>query len=87
MNEPMVYGGKFFEPMDNGSAIYSNYTVSKSQLPLFQHDHSRICNRAIWWLRGVASAEYFALVNNRGNAGFNNPSYFLGVRPAFAIRA
>ena len=87
MNEAMVYGGKFFEPMANGSAVYSNYTVSKSQLPLFQHDHSRICNRAYWWLRGVVSSAYFAFVNYSGGAYSNNASSSLGVRPAFAIRA
>jgi hypothetical protein len=87
MNESMVYGGKFFEPMANGTAIYSNYTVSKSQLPLFQHDHSRICNRAHWWLRGVVSAAYFAYVASNGLAGNGSASSSIGVRPAFAIRA
>jgi len=87
MNEAMVYGGKFFEPMANGSAVYSNYTVSKSQLPLFQHDHSRICNRANWWLRGVVSSAYFAYVAGGGNASYYYASGSGGVRPAFAIRA
>jgi hypothetical protein len=87
MNEPMVYGGKFFEPMANGTTVYSNYTVSKSQLPLFQHDHSRICNRAAWWLRGVVSAAGFALVYGNGRAHASGASTSGGVRPAFAIRA
>jgi hypothetical protein len=87
MSEAMVYGGKFFEPMANGTTTYSNYTVSKSQLPLFQHDHSRICNRADWWLRGVVSATNFALVGGRGRAANISASNSLGVRPAFAIRA
>jgi hypothetical protein len=87
MNESMVYGGKFFEPMANGTTIHSNYTVSKSQLPLFQHDHSRICNRAGWWLRSVVSAAYFALVYGGGHAGCVGASDSRGVRPAFAIRA
>jgi hypothetical protein len=87
MNESMVYGGKFFEPMANGTAIYSNYTVSKSQLPLFQHDHSRICNRAYWWLRGVVSAAGFASVVSTGSANASGASDSFGVRPAFAIRA
>jgi hypothetical protein len=87
MNEPMVYGGKFFEPMANGTTVYSNYTVSKSQLPLFQHDHSRICNRASWWLRGVVSAAAFAIVNGLGDANNGGASDSRGVRPAFAIRA
>ncbi len=87
MNETMVYGSKIFEPMANGSAVYSNYTVSKSQLPLFQHDHSRICNRANWWLRGVVSSAYFAFVGYNGSASYTGASSSFGVRPAFAIRA
>jgi len=87
MNEAMVYGGKFFESMANGTKIYSNYTVSKSQLPLFQHDHSRICNRADWWLRGVVSSVGFASVSDYGNAISLSASHSCGVRPAFAIRA
>jgi hypothetical protein len=87
MNEPMVYGGKFFEPMANGTTVYLNYTVSKSQLPLFQHDHSRICNRAAWWLRGIVYATNFACVYGSGFAGDYGASDSSGVRPAFAIRA
>ena len=87
MNEAMVYGGKFFEPMANGSAVYSNYTVSKSQLPLFQHEHSRICDRADWWLRGVVSSSSFAIVGSYGSANHSGASASFGVRPAFAIRA
>ena len=85
MNEAMVYGGKFFEPMANGTAVYSNYTVSKSQLPLFQHDHSRICNRANWWLRGVVSSSFFAIVHAHGIAYHYGASGSIGVRPAFGI--
>jgi hypothetical protein len=85
MNEAMVYGGKFFEPMANGTTVYSNYTVSKSQLPLFQHDHSRICNRASWWLRCVVSSAYFAFVGNDGGAYGSVASTSFGVRPVFAI--
>ena len=87
MNEEMVYGCKIFEPMANGSAVYSNYTVCKSQLPLFQHDHSRICNRANWWLRSVVSSTAFARVHAYGLASYDYASYSSGVRPAFAIRA
>ena len=85
MNEQMVYGTVIFSPMANGSAVYSNYTTSKSQLPLFQHDHSRISNRAYWWLRSVVSGAYFAYVDYSGGATNNYASYSLGVRPAFGI--
>lgn len=85
MNEQMVYGGAIFMPIANGSAVYSNYRVEKSQLPLFQHEPSRICNRANWWLRDVVSASVFAYVSYGGNAYFYVASDSLGVRPAFCI--
>jgi len=85
MNEEMVYGGHIFAPIGNGAAVYSNYTTSKSQLPLFQHEHSRISNRATWWLRSVVSASYFAGVSANGDATYPGASNVLGVRPAFGI--
>ena len=85
MNEQMVYGGAIFMPIANGSTVYTNYRVEKSQLPLFAHEPSRICNRATWWLRDVVTASSFALVNYGGNANYTGASDSLGVRPAFCI--
>lgn len=85
MCEHMVYGNGVFSPVSDGTTIPNNYRVEKSQLPLFQHEPSRICNRATWWLRDVISASIFALVFSGGSATFNLASYSLGVRPAFAI--
>ena len=85
MNEQMVYGGAIFMPIANGSTVFTNYRVEKSQLPLFAHEPSRICNRATWWLRDVVSASYFAFVNYNGLANYYSASYSSGVRPAFAI--
>lgn len=85
MNEQMVYGGAIFMPIANGSTVFTNYRVEKSQLPLFALEPSRICNRATWWLRDVVSASRFAYVGGAGDAGCGNASYSLGVRPAFAI--
>ena len=85
MNEEMVYGGHIFAPIGPGTSVYANYTTSKSQLPLFQHDHSRISNRANWWLRSVVSGTTFAIVHYGGNAANNGASYSYGVRPAFGI--
>lgn len=85
MNEQMVYGGSIFMPMANGSIVFTNYRVEKSQLPLFAHEPSRICNRATYWLRDVVSASYFAVVDYYGHASISNASYPLGVRPAFCI--
>lgn len=85
MNEQMVYGGSIFMPIGNGSTVFANYRVEKSQLPLFAHEPSRICNRATWWLRDVVSASYFAYVGYSGLAYCANASFSYGVRPAFAI--
>lgn len=85
MNEQMVYGGAIFMPIANGSTVYTNYRVEKSQLPLFAHEPSRICNRATWWLRDVVTASAFANVYSDGSAGYDSASYSFGVRPAFCI--
>lgn len=85
MCEQMVYGSGIFSPVSDGSNVPANYRVEKSQLPLFQHEPSRICNRATWWLRDVITASNFAYVNNTGYAGYNDASNSLGIRPAFCI--
>ena len=85
MCEHMVYGNGVFSPVSDGTTIPNNYRVEKSQLPLFQHEPSRICNRATWWLRDVISASNFARVDGNGNANYYSASYSYGVRPAFAI--
>jgi hypothetical protein len=85
MCEQMVYGSGIFSPVSDGSNVPANYRVEKSQLPLFQHEPSRICNRATWWLRDVITASCFALVANGGIAYYSNASYSFGVRPAFCI--
>lgn len=85
MCEQMVYGSGIFSPVSDGSNVPANYRVEKSQLPLFQHEPSRICNRAAWWLRDVITASYFALVGATGYANYGNASTSRGVRPAFCI--
>lgn len=85
MCEQMVYGSGIFSPVSDGSNVPVNYRVEKSQLPLFQHEPSRICNRNNWWLRDVITASYFALVGYNGKANYNNASNSIGVRPAFCI--
>ena len=85
MCEHMVYGNGVFSPVSDGTTVPNNYRVEKSQLPLFQHEPSRICNRANWWLRDVISASYFAYVHGTGGANCGNASSSLGVRPAFCI--
>lgn len=85
MCEQMVYGSGIFSPVSDGSNVPANYRVEKSQLPLFQHEPSRICNRATWWLRDVITASGFANVGDNGDATCNNASFAFGVRPAFCI--
>ena len=85
MCEQMVYGSGIFSPVSDGSNVPANYRVEKSQLPLFQHEPSRICNRATWWLRDVITASGFASVYTDGLATYASASNSLGVRPAFCI--
>lgn len=85
MCEQMVYGSGVFSPVSDGSNVPVNYRVEKSQLPLFQHEPSRICNRAAWWLRDVITASYFASVYSGGGANYYDASRSIGVRPAFCI--
>ena len=85
MCEQMVYGSGIFSPVSDGSNVPANYRVEKSQLPLFQHEPSRICNRNNWWLRDVITASIFASVAYDGNADYYGASYSYGVRPAFCI--
>ena len=85
MCEQMVYGSGIFSPVSDGSNVPANYRVEKSQLPLFQHEPSRICNRTTWWLRDVITASYFAVVDGNGSADYFGASDSVGVRPAFCI--
>ena len=85
MCEQMVYGSGIFSPVSDGSNVPANYRVEKSQLPLFQHEPSRICNRATWWLRDVITASYFAIVSYDGLAYCGYASYSFGVRPVFLL--
>lgn len=85
MCEQMVYGSGIFSPVSDGSNVPTNYRVEKSQLPLFQHEPSRIGNRNNWWLRDVITASAFASVTTAGGANYYGASYSNGVRPAFCI--
>lgn len=85
MNENMVYGSHIFAPGCDGSTIPTNYTVEKSQLPLFQLAPHLISNRQWFWLRDVVSSAYFASVGDYGYAICNCASDGGGVRPAFVI--
>lgn len=89
MNENMVYGGRQFSPMPNGATdprnTCRNYTIDKSQLPLFHLAPWLICNRQWYWLRDVVSTASFAGVDSYGSAGFSNASDVTGVRPVAGL--
>ena len=86
MCEQMVYGSGIFSPVSNGNTIPNICIVEKSQLPLFPHEPSLICNRSTWWLRDVISSADFAYVNFKGISDYGNASTVLGVRPYFCIK-
>lgn len=89
MNENMVYGGRQFSPMPNGATdpwnICRNYTIDKSQLPLFHLAPWLICNRQWYWLRDVVSAAGFAGVYGNGNADCADAGNAHGVRPVVGL--
>ena len=85
MNESMVYGSPVGGKAVDDSINY-NVGIDKSQLPLFALEHSRITNRADWWLRDVVAATYFAYVGTGGGAGDDGTFFYYGVRPAFGIK-
>ena len=85
MCEQMVYGSGIFSPVSDGSVIPANYRVEKSQLPLFKHEPSRICNKDTWWIRDVINASNFVSIDNDGLSDSRYANISLGVRPTFCI--
>ena len=85
MCEHMVYGSGILSPVSDGINVPANYRVEKSQLPLFQHEPSRICNRVTWWLRDVSTASKCAGIRSDGDSICFDASDSRGVRPAFCI--
>ena len=89
MNENMVYGGRQFSPMPYGSDPWNtcrNYTVDKSQLPLFRLAPWMSFVRDQWcWLRDVVSAATFAGCSGHGGAYCDNAGNAYGVWPAVGL--
>lgn len=89
MNENMVYGGRQFSPMPDGSDPWNtcrNYTVDKSQLSLFRLAPWMSFVRDQWcWLRDVVSAADFADCGGNGCAACNGASNAGGVWPAVGL--
>lgn len=89
MNENMAYGGRQFSPMPNGAtdpwSTCRNYTIDKSQLPLFHLAPWLIRNRQWYWLRDVVSAAGFANVGSGGLADCYSASHAGGVCPVVGL--
>lgn len=89
MNENMVYGGRQFSPMPDGTDPWNtcrNYTIDKSQLPLFRLAPWMSFVRDQWcWLRDVVSAACFAYCDGNGNANCYGAGNALGVWPAVGL--
>ena len=88
MNENMVYGGRQFSPMPDGSDPWQtcwNATIDKSQLPLFHLAPWLICSRQWYWLRDVVSGSTFASINNSGESLRHTAATNSGVRPVVGI--
>lgn len=89
MNENMVYGGRQVSPMPSGAtepwSTCRNYTIDKSQLPLFRLAPWLICNRNQYWLRDVVSGAHFANVSGDGYSSGGNAGYTRGVRPVVGL--
>ena len=89
MNENMVYGGRQFSPMPDGTDPWNtcrNYTIDKSQLPLFRLAPWMSFVRDQWcWLRDVVSAAGFANCHGGGYASCDHASFARGVWPAAGL--
>lgn len=86
MNELMVYGSGIYAPVSDGTTLPRNYTISKSQLPLFALRPDLISIRVAYWLRDVVSSAHFAGASIYGAANTDNASSSAGVRPYFSIK-
>lgn len=82
MNEVQAYGSVAWGAHDGNGY---NVASGDGQFPLFMFDRTKLHNREDYWLRDVASATGFSLVNGYGYADTLGASNSFGVRPAFCI--
>lgn len=82
MNEVQAYGSVAWGAHDGNGY---NVASGDGQFPLFMFDRTKLHNREDYWLRDVASATNFSLVDHSGRAGSSDASDSFGVRPAFCI--
>lgn len=86
MTEQNVYGGKIMANCLSGTQWAVQFTVDKSQFPLFSYRPDLISSGGTFWLRDVASSSAFCRVGDNGNALNGNAGIDSGVRPAFCIK-
>ena len=79
MSEIEVYGSVVW-----GSSGYDIGTA-KNQLPIFRLNTADLINSEYYWLRDVASAEYFCNVHDGGNATYDGADNEYCLRPRFVI--
>lgn len=85
-NENMMYGSHIFAPASDGTNIPNNYTISKSQLPLFRLAPWLSFTRSYWcWLRDVVSAACFAYADADGCCDCRGALAEAGVRPVAGL--
>lgn len=82
MNEVQAYGSVAWGA-HNGNGY--NVASGDGQFPLFMFDRTKLHNREDYWLRDVASATGFSVVDYGGHATGSVASASYGVRPAFCI--
>lgn len=82
MNEVQAYGSVAWGAHDGNGY---NVASGDGQFPLFMFDRTKLHNREDYWLRDVASATNFSIVDLNGRARSHDASSSYGVRPAFCI--
>ena len=87
MTEQNLYGCKIFGSYQTNTNFPMQYTIDKSQYPLFTFRPDMITNRNVFWLRDVVSSQQFAVGSDDGMASYYLASQPFGVRPAFSIKA
>ena len=85
MTEFNVYGTKHYGNATQGASSAYNFSVDKSQFPLFAFNPQSVNTRQTYWLREVASLTSFVSAYDIGFVAGYAASDSGGVRPAFCI--
>ena len=88
INDKSIYATLMSEANVYGAPMIGNYFdqgVDTMKLPVFNFISTTYTDRFAFWLRSVASASHFVLVNNTGLNYPGNASYPYGVRPLILL--